>query len=489
VRTGDKVSVSCHKSRDSGDPSLVATDCNDLSPAAADTGLKFAKATAKLQAKIDKSCANAGNAVLGRFVTCPEPCRTSTGVSLPLSNFTQVGQCLACLAGDIIGRRNDAMLGSPTLPLGSTELRCHGSIGKGFANHLKTVLKVRQKCQKTQDKLGQFELTPCDTNDAGGAIAASSIAAQDVVGSGCSDATFSELDACNASPTVAAFEACLVAEEDPRAAEAFEASYELPSLCGNGILDAGEICESNGVDSADCDYDCTDVVCGDGHTNSLASPVPEVCDGGQCCTETCTFQPEDTPCDDGSICTIPDACNATGSCIGHPEPALPIDCEAAGSPAGSKLKLKNNGAKDRLTWSWGKNATPLTMASFGNPTASDTYTLCLYTNVDSTTQIYRSIRLFAGSRWTNKNNKKFQFKDRTLSPDGASSALLKPGEVKKAKIKVKAKGANLGFSSLADLGSDNAMSKVKLQLRNLAGACFEAEFTGPITDPKYKGKN
>jgi hypothetical protein len=60
----------------------------------------------------------------------------------------------------------------------------------------------------------------------------------------------------------------------------------VPPVCPNGIAESGEECDTGGQ-SATCDADCTNVVCGDGTVNSAAS---EVCDPGANpqCNSTCT---------------------------------------------------------------------------------------------------------------------------------------------------------------------------------------------------------
>ncbi len=47
--------------------------------------------------------------------------------------------------------------------------------------------------------------------------------------------------------------------------------------CGDGVTDSDEECDASGQDTADCDGDCTFVVCGDGHVNPAAR---EECDDG-----------------------------------------------------------------------------------------------------------------------------------------------------------------------------------------------------------------
>jgi cysteine-rich repeat protein len=71
--------------------------------------------------------------------------------------------------------------------------------------------------------------------------------------------------------------------------------------CGNGALDAGEQCDDGNV--AD----------------------------GDCCSSSCTVEPEGSACDDGDLCTRSDACDAAGACIGSD----PVVCEGGSGQCGS----------------------------------------------------------------------------------------------------------------------------------------------------------
>jgi hypothetical protein len=73
------------------------------------------------------------------------------------------------------------------------------------------------------------------------------------------------------------------------------------SKCGDGVPNtaAGEQCDTGG-ESVICDADCTNVVCGDGHVNTLAG---EQCDqganngvAGGCCTAQCLYAAGHTSC-------------------------------------------------------------------------------------------------------------------------------------------------------------------------------------------------
>lgn len=72
-------------------------------------------------------------------------------------------------------------------------------------------------------------------------------------------------------------------------------------ICGDGLVEGIEVCDNGsgaGVDSAVCDFDCTAVLCGDGHANTSAG---EVCDPGAVGTysSTCNIDCTAPSCGDG----------------------------------------------------------------------------------------------------------------------------------------------------------------------------------------------
>lgn len=63
--------------------------------------------------------------------------------------------------------------------------------------------------------------------------------------------------------------------------------------------------------------------CGNGHLT-----IDEECDdgnltGGDCCSAQCTFEPRETPCDDGLQCTQQDHCDGAGTCVSE----VAISCD------------------------------------------------------------------------------------------------------------------------------------------------------------------
>jgi cysteine-rich repeat protein len=160
-----------------------------------------------------------------------------------------------------------------------------------------------------------------------------------------------------------------------------DASFRTYTLCGNGTLDPGELCDDGNADARDgctnactpcgdgivqtgeecddgnlvdgdgCDADCTLTACG----NGIVSPGEECDDGnrvsGDCCSSTCKLEPAGTTCtEDLNVCTF-DFCNRFGQCI-HPPNTAPCNdgnlcngadtCSAgvcsvhAGNPCGSE---------------------------------------------------------------------------------------------------------------------------------------------------------
>lgn len=94
--------------------------------------------------------------------------------------------------------------------------------------------------------------------------------------------------------------------------------------CGDGTLDPRE----------DCD---------DGNTV-----------GGDCCSASCHFEPPASPCDDGDVCTLGDACLA-GVCAGL---AAPQACRAPIQAGKASLQLTDKAGrlKDKLKFRWTKGA-------------------------------------------------------------------------------------------------------------------------------------
>ncbi|MDG2303951.1 MAG: glycosyl hydrolase family 8 [Candidatus Binatia bacterium] len=179
-------------------------------------------------------------------------------------------------------------------------------------------------------------------------------------------------------------------------------------------------------------------------------------------------------CGDAESCTIIDACDGAGRCVGSTEPAAL--CTLPLTAGRSTLVIKEKGTKDSLVWKWSKGPEVLA-AAFGDPTTSDDYTLCLYDETGGSTTVLLTPAAPAGSTaWVSKGDKGFLYKKKDLLPDGIRLIKLAAGTVGKAKITFKAKGEALGISTL---GFDPSAT-ITAQLRNSSGACFGAVYQAPF---------
>jgi cysteine-rich repeat protein len=88
------------------------------------------------------------------------------------------------------------------------------------------------------------------------------------------------------------------------------------TICGDGLVRGTEPCDDgNASNQDDCLTNCQPPSCGDGFIHNQGTGPFEQCDGGACCTPTCTSAADGTSCNDGSICTLIDSC-LNGVCQG-----------------------------------------------------------------------------------------------------------------------------------------------------------------------------
>jgi cysteine-rich repeat protein len=99
-----------------------------------------------------------------------------------------------------------------------------------------------------------------------------------------------------------------------------------PTSCGDSRVDPGEDCDSGGVDTADCDRDCTRPACGDGVFNVAAG---EACDDGNTvddgngCDTQCR---KNAVCGDLKVQSLFEACDDGGQVGGD---GCSADCKEA----------------------------------------------------------------------------------------------------------------------------------------------------------------
>ena len=87
-------------------------------------------------------------------------------------------------------------------------------------------------------------------------------------------------------------------EANKHKAYAFDVfQLEEQAVCGNGVVEGGEECD-------------------DGNTLD-----------GDCCSSTCSFEPNGSVCDNGNVCTVLDTCDGAGACVA----GGPLDCDDTNS--------------------------------------------------------------------------------------------------------------------------------------------------------------
>lgn len=202
--------------------------------------------------------------------------------------------------------------------------------------------------------------------------------------------------------------------------------------CGNGRLEAGEACDDG--NNAD----------------------------GDCCSASCTLEPDDSSCaDDGSACTA-DVCRA-GACA-H---VVPTD---AGCFAATSSSLARPVGGDRLRWTW-QSATTVDRASFGDPTDATNLTLCFIDTADASAAPLLELAVPAagvcnGAPCWKKTVPGFRYKDASAASDGVTVLRLASAR-NGSRVVVKAKNV----AGIADLP---VPVRVRL-VRQDAAACFETD--------------
>ena len=254
------------------------------------------------------------------------------------------------------------------------------------------------------------------------------------------------------------------------------------TTCGNGTTEFPELCDdANLADGDGCDSNCTPTGCG----NDIVTAGEQCDDGntaaGDCCGPTCQLESDGAPCDDGDACTLTDTC-AAGACAGVAEPNP--SCRTA---LGGQLQIKDRtldaspDTGNALVWQWKKGAATASV-DFGNALASATrYDLCVYDLSAGTPALRVHVRVPGGGTchgkpcWKAGGNGILKYADKDATPDGVTSASLRPGIGGKAQIQVKARGMHLALPTLP-FAQDPA---VAVQLKSSTGVCWGATYAAP----------
>jgi len=150
---------------------------------------------------------------------------------------------------------------------------------------------------------------------------------------------------------------------------------------------------------------------------------------------------------------------------------------------GKGILLVRRGTKSErnlLVWKW-MSGPPTSKADFGDPLATDDYTLCLY---DGAAGPVAELTAPAGGTcvsrpcW-NSIAPGYRYRDGARTPDGLLKVLLREDPVGgRAKIIVKGKGELLRLPLVSTYASP-----VTFQLRRKTGGCWQTIHTAPFRRP------
>ncbi len=251
--------------------------------------------------------------------------------------------------------------------------------------------------------------------------------------------------------------------------------------CGNGTVDAGELCDDgNTVDCDGCDRNCTpSTLCG----NRVVCGAEQCDDGnqtdGDCCSATCQFEPVGSPCDDAKLCSTGDQCDGAGQCVGM---AVPLtSCRQPSRPGASGLQIADSAddRRDRLAWTWRGNV-GTNLADFGDPTVATDYAFCLFSSASGVPSLVSEIPFRPGGLcggpvcWRPVRNG-FVYRNRWANELGVRSLRLTINGSGQTRLSLQAGGRKLALPALP-LPQD---PYVAAELRNSLGQCWQATMTAP----------
>jgi Glycosyl hydrolases family 18 len=156
--------------------------------------------------------------------------------------------------------------------------------------------------------------------------------------------------------------------------------------------------------------------------------------------------------------TLVDA--VAGGLAANCDPTPRAGCDAAGKSA---LTVANG----KLTWSFQKGVAARTLADFGTPATSTTYTLCLY---DHGARVWQA-KVGPGPGWRQNGRFGWAYK----AKDGITRVALRGGDAGKPKVQVKGRGA--AVATLTTPLADPIDVTVQL-VQNASAVCWSDTYTG-----------
>ena len=257
----------------------------------------------------------------------------------------------------------------------------------------------------------------------------------------------------------------------------FEVTQRGSRHCGSGTIELAEECDDGNLVTGDgCSADCRIEQCW-------------TCNGAP---STCAPQAGGT-CDDSDPCTTDDRCTGGGTCVGAPlacepcfactagscVPATQAPCKASVRPDQSfvLLQTSNNDNRDRITWTW-KNGAATAVPELGDPPGGDGYTLCVYDESGpAAALVFRATvpgggACQTGPCWRPTGKTGFKYGNVAGTPDGVLVTRLIPGDVGKARVELRAKGAHLSGRPYG-LPMVPPPMPLRVQLHSESGLCVE----------------
>jgi len=241
-------------------------------------------------------------------------------------------------------------------------------------------------------------------------------------------------------------------------------SLEICSICGNGLIDAGEACDDGNISDSDCcSADC-----------QLAASDGASCEDGNACTinETCSSG----SCVEGGSLEC-DPCLVCDSAQGCVVPDLVYPCQEPPSD-GSLIKIRHYDSEpdsDTLLWKW-VSQTPVELDELGAPEILTAVSLCIYegSNLLLSSTIPAASSCAGGAPCWVREEHDATFLDRSAQFGGMATIRFKEGS--KGKILVRGHGNGLAIPGLYP----SLPTTVRLR-RSDGTPCWEANFDSSRT--------
>jgi len=221
-----------------------------------------------------------------------------------------------------------------------------------------------------------------------------------------------------------------------------------------------------------------------------ACDVAESCDGSATACPADVFAADGHDCSDGQFCNGSETCQG-GICTAGTPPCVGACDEGGDACTGlcpltaqpscrtaerSSLQIKNDSddSRDRWIWKWTKGA-GTSQPEFGDPTASASYALCLYSGPGASLVAELQVPA-SSSKWSAVGSKGYKYSDSAASAAGARKIKLKSGTLGRAGILFSGSGAALPDP----LDAAPLSTPVTVQLvHGDSGLCWQSRFSTP----------